>query len=440
MKKSAYYDPRFERVFPAYAGVGPDGVLEIGGCPVPELAEEFGTPLYIIDEQGLRDRMRAYRDGLAERWPNSQVTFASKSLPVLAVYAIAASEGLGIDVAGAGELLLALEAGVDPKLIHLHGNAKSDEELRLAVEAGVGLIVVDGPADIERLEGMLQRPQDILIRVIPAVDPRTHRSVSTGGAKSKFGLPIPQTRELIERLAHHPTIRVAGLHLHIGSQILELDPFRRAVEAIAGLGEFDIYNVGGGLGAAYHVDHEAPDLGDYLDTITAAARAALPADALLMIEPGRSLVARAGVTAYRVNNVKRTGATFVAVNGGLADQMNVALTSTRFTPIVADRAHQEPDTIAQLVGRQCESGDLLVDEARLASPRTGDTIVLAATGAYGYTLSNNYNGALKPAVVLVSGGDARLAVRRQSYAEFLAPHLRPAGVPAPAIPRRAAGA
>lgn len=423
MSTSRFFDPQLERIFPLHSTIAADGTLEIGGCSVVALANEYGTPLYVIDEQGLRDRMRDYRDGMAARWPNSQVTFASKSLPVLAVYAIAAAEGLGVDVAGAGELLLALEAGVDPSLIHLHGNAKSDEELTLAVEAGIGTIVVDGEADIERLDALLSTRQEVLIRVIPDVDPRTHPSVSTGGAKSKFGLPIPQAQALIERLREHPFIHVVGLHLHIGSQVLELEPFARAVEAVAELGEFEVYNIGGGLGADYNVGHEAPSLDAYLDTLTEAARRILPSGSRIIIEPGRSLVARAGVTVYRINNVKHTGDTFVAVNGGLADQMNVALTDTRFTPIIGERANQRPDTTAQIVGRQCESGDLLVDQAKLSDPQPGDTLVLAATGAYGYTLSNNYNGALKPAVVLCKQGDARVAVRRQSYAEFLAPHL-----------------
>lgn len=423
MSTRKFYDQKLERIFPPYSTIAIDGALEIGGCSVSSLANEYGTPLYVIDEQGLRERMRNYREALAERWPNSQVTFASKSLPVLAVCAIAAAEGLGVDVAGAGELLLALEAGVDPCLIHLHGNAKSNEELMLAIEAGIGTIVIDGEADVERLELLLTAPQEVLIRVIPDVDPHTHPSVSTGGAKSKFGLPIPQAKEMIERLREHPFLHVAGIHLHIGSQILELEPFARAVEAVAQLGEFEVYNIGGGLGADYNVDHEAPSIEAYLDTLVEAAHRSLPADSRIIIEPGRSLVARTGVTIYRVNNVKHTGDTFVAVDGGLADQMNVALTNTRFTPIIGNRASQAPDTTAQIVGRQCESGDLLVDQARLAEPRAGDTVVLAATGAYGYTLSNNYNGALKPAVVLCKQGDARVAVRRQSYAEFLAPHL-----------------
>ncbi|QBE48721.1 diaminopimelate decarboxylase [Leucobacter triazinivorans] len=425
MAAPGFHDPRFERIFPPNASVRTDGVLEIGGCALPELAAEYGTPLYVIDELGLRERMRAYRDGLAARRPNSQVAFASKSFPVLAAYAIAAAEGLAIDVAGAGELLLALESGAPPELIHLHGNAKSEEELALAVDAGIGTIVLDGEADVERLDALLTRPQDVLIRIIPGVDPRVPRAISTGGERSKFGLPIPQAKALIERLEGHPFITVVGLHLHIGSQVLEVEPFERAVEAVRELGEFPVYNIGGGLGVDYHVRHAAPTLDAYLDAITAAATCVLPAHSRLIIEPGRSLVARSGVTAYRVNNVKRTGATFVAVDGGLADQLNVALMDMEFTPLVADRASTRPDTVAQLVGRQCESGDLLVDRAELAAPATGDTIVLAATGAYGYTLSNNYNGALKPAVVFCREGESRLAVRRQTYAEFLGHHVGP---------------
>lgn len=425
MTQSGLYDSRLGRIFPANTAVTPDGELAIGGCALPALTEEFGTPLYVIDEQGLRERMRAYREGLALRWPNSQVAFASKSFPVLGAYAIAADEGLAIDVAGAGELLLALESGAPAELIHLHGNAKSEAELRLAVDAGIGAIVVDGEADIDRLDALLNRPQDVLVRIIPGVDPQVPKSVSTGGKSSKFGLPIDQAKALIERLRAHPYINVVGLHLHIGSQVLQLEPFERAVEAVAELGEFDVYNIGGGLGVNYNVDQVAPELDDYLDAITAAAKRILPAHSRLIIEPGRSLVARSGVTAYRVNNVKRTGATFVAVDGGLADQLNVALMDMKFTPIVANRANVAPDTVAQLVGRQCESGDLLVDQAHLAAPAANDTIVLAATGAYGYTLSNNYNGALKPAVVFCKDGNARLAVRRQTYAEFLGHHVGP---------------
>lgn len=422
MSQNGFYNPDLARVFPESSTVDDNGQLVIAGCTLSDIAESFGTPCYVIDEVGLRAQMRRYRDGMAARWPLGSVTFASKSLPVMAAYAIAASEGLGVDVAGAGELLLALEAGVPPETIYLHGNAKSDAELLLAVNAGVGTIVVDGYADISRLEKLLTRPQNVLIRVIPGIDPDTHRSVATGGDDSKFGLPVEQARELIASLTGHPTIVVDGVHLHIGSQILDVEPFRQAVAAIAQLGTFRTYNVGGGLGVDYSLDDNAPSVESYLDAITQMAKELLPVASRLLIEPGRSLVARAGITIYEVNNVKTTGKTFVAVDGGLADQMNIALTETVFTAIVANRAGEVPAVTAQLVGRQCESGDLLVDNALLARPIAGDIIALATTGAYGYTLANNYNGALKPPVVFCRDGEARLAVRRETYEEFLSSH------------------
>ena len=422
MSQSDFYDPNLARVFPESSTIDASGQLAVAGCTLTDLAETFGTPCYVIDEVGLRAQMRRYRDGMTRRWPQGAVTFASKSLPVMAAYAIAASEGLGVDVAGAGELLLALEAGVPPESIYLHGNAKSDAELLLAVDAGIGTIVVDGYADIKRLEKLLTRRQNVLIRVIPGIDPDTHRSVATGGDDSKFGLPMDQARELIASLSGHPTIVVDGVHLHIGSQILDVEPFRRAVAAIAQLGTFRTYNIGGGLGVDYSLDDHAPTIESYLDGITQMAEELLPAGSRLLIEPGRSLVARAGITIYEVNNVKTTGKTFVAVNGGLADQMNIALTETVFTAIIANRASEVPAVTAQLVGRQCESGDLLVDNALLARPAAGDIIALATTGAYGYTLANNYNGALKPPVVFCRDGEARLAVRRETYEEFLSTH------------------
>lgn len=410
------------RLLPVRAGVDESGALTVGGCSVPELAERFGTPLFLYDEQNLRETMRRYRDGLAERWPNSRVCFASKSLPVVAAYAIAQAEGISVDVAGEGELRLALEAGVDPSRIVLHGNAKSAAEIDLATRSGVGLIVVDNETDVMMIAAHDGPRQDVLVRVLPGIETNTHPSIQTGGTASKFGLPLPDALSLIERLQDDPKIRVRGVHVHIGSQILEVAPFARALKIVAEAGHFDIYNVGGGLGVNYSDDDDAPEIEEYLDAVCAAAAEALPADAQLIIEPGRSLVARSGITAYRVRNVKHTRNTFVAVDGGMSEQMNIALTDDRYTAVVADRVTEAPDTTVQLVGRQCESGDLLVDRAALHSPKRGDTVVIAATGAYGYTFVNNYNGALHPPVVFCAGGAARLAVRRQTVAEYLAPH------------------
>jgi diaminopimelate decarboxylase len=366
--------------------------------------------------------MRRYRTGLSSRWPNSRVCFASKSLPCIAAYAIAQAEGLSVDVAGEGELRLALAAGVDPDRIVLHGNAKSAEEITLAVKSRVGLVVIDNETDVMLLKMQEGGRQDVLVRVIPGIETDTHPSIQTGGTASKFGLPLPAALALIEQLRDDPDIRVRGVHVHIGSQILHTEPFVETVRFLARLGEFEIYNIGGGLGVNYSDVDDAPEIEEYLDAVCAAARQSLPPEAQLIVEPGRSLVARSGVTAFRVRNVKRTHRTFVAVDGGMSEQMNIALTDDRFTAMVADRVSAPADTIVQLVGRQCESGDLLVNEAALHAPTRGDTIVIAATGAYGYTFVNNYNGALHAPVVFCRDGVATLAVRRQTFDEYLAPH------------------
>lgn len=409
-------------IFPEETSVTEDGVLEIGGVRVDELAEAYGTPLHIMDEVGLRRQMRRFSDGLKSRWPNSEVLFASKSLPTVATYAIAAAEGLSIDVAGGGELKLALAAGVDPRIIHMHGNAKTDEELKLALDAGIGTIIVDNFDEIARLEVLVSRELNVLVRVIPGVDARTHASQATGGNNSKFGLPIEQAREAIERLSAHPLINCEGVHLHIGSQILEAEPFGEAVAKVAPIGEFSTYDVGGGLGVKYTYGEHPASVEDYLDSIVAAAKQYLPVEAKLMIEPGRSVVARAGCTLYEVQTVKHTGKTFVAVDGGLADQLDIALTQQRYEAVVANRLNDDWNEISQLVGRQCESGDLLVEDAALSKTRRGDLIVMPVTGAYAYTMSNNYNGALKPAVVFVANGKTRLAVRRETYEDLLETH------------------
>jgi len=415
-------------LFPEYSSVGPDGELAIGGVGVRELAERFGTPAYIVDEAGLRAQARRFKDGLAARHPNSGVSFASKSFPCLAAYQVAAAEGLSIDVAGAGELVMALAAGAPPEQLYLHGNAKTTAELTMAREAGVGTVVVDNFDDIDRLEQLVTngQKQRVLIRIIPGVAPVTHESQSTGGDDSKFGLPLDQAREAIARIGSSSKLQLDGLHLHIGSQILETEPFARAVEAVAVLGTFDVYDVGGGLGVRYTLEDQAPTVEEYLDTIADAARACLPAQAKLLIEPGRSLVARSCVTLYRVTTLKRTGRTFVAVDGGMADNLDAALTGQGFEAAVATRVTEQPDEIVQLVGRQCESGDLLVDRLPLPAPRVGDLIAMPVTGAYTYTLANNYNGALRPPIVFCRDGKAEIVAERETHEHVLALH-RPLG-------------
>jgi diaminopimelate decarboxylase len=418
-------------LFPEHSSVTPDGELVIGGVGVAGLAERFGTPGYIVDEAGLRNQARRLRDGLAARHPDSEVVFASKSFPCLAAYQLMKAEGLAIDVAGAGELVMALAAGVPPERLYLHGNAKTTAELTMALEAGVRTVVVDNFDDIDRLEALTSqrgpgtRPQRVLVRIIPGISPETHESQSTGGDDSKFGLPVDQAREAIARIRSSDRLQLDGVHLHIGSQILATEPFARAVEAIAALGTFDVYDVGGGLGVRYTHQDVAPTVEQYLDTIASAAAAYLPAGSKLIIEPGRSLVARSCVTLYRVTTVKRTGRTFVAVDGGMADNLDAALTGQPFEAAIATRMADVPDEVVDLVGRQCESGDRLVAGLPLPAPAVGDLVVMPVTGAYTYTLANNYNGALRPPIVFCRDGQARLVAERETHEHVLALH-RPA--------------
>lgn len=398
------------------------GGLVIGGVPAADLAESYGTPALILDETSVRARARRYTDGLAARWPNSAVAFASKAFPCTAVIRLLAEEGIGIDVAGGGELTVALAAGADPAGLIVHGNAKTEEELRLAVDAGAGTVVVDNFDDIDRLEMILagtSTEQGVLVRLTPGIRPDTHEAVSTGQNGSKFGLPPRQAREAIARLRGSDRLRLDGVHVHVGSQILDLAPFAQAVEAVAELGEFAVYDLGGGLGSRYTYADRPPTVEAYLDAVTDVARRVLPADARILLEPGRSLVAESGVSLYRVVTVKRSeGHTFVAVDGGMGDNLEVSLYQQRFEAAVVDRPTGEGE-LCRLVGRHCESGDTLSAGVPLADPRVGDLIAVPVTGAYTYALSNNYNGARRPPVVFVRDGDHRAVVRRETYADLM---------------------
>ena len=413
-------------ILPEHAGADGD-MLTIGGVRMDDLANTYGTPLHVYDEAGLRAQARRFIDGIRSRWERSDVLFASKSFPAVAMYRLAHEEGLAIDVAGAGELVLALAGGVDPKRIYFHGNAKSDAEIQMAVEAGVGTFIVDNFDEIDRLERFLTGPVRALLRVIPGVDAETHSSQNTGGDDSKFGLPMDQAADAIARLNAHELIQFEGVHLHIGSQILNTRQFAEAVHNISGVGAFDTYDVGGGLGVKYTYDDDAPTVDEYLDAIIGAAREVLPEGARILIEPGRSMVARAGVTLYEVLSTKRTGKRFVAINGGIADNPDVAMTEQRFEAVVANKLTQPWHETTELVGRQCESGDVMSSGAQFPDTEVGDLVVMATTGAYAYTLANNYNGALKPAVVFVKDGSHRLVARRETYDDVLALH-EPSGM------------
>jgi diaminopimelate decarboxylase len=407
-------------LFPPGSGEDPDGMLTIGGCRADELADEFGTPVLVVAEDALRDRAREYCTKLTTRWPNSRVVFASKAFPCTAIQAVMVQEGLGLDVAGGGEILTALKAGVDPALIVLHGNAKSTEELTMAVENGVGLVVVDGTDDVDRLEAIVPngRTQDVLVRIIPGVTADTHAHVLTGHEGSKFGLAPAAAAELITRIEHSPRVTMRGVHAHVGSQIMEPEPLAAAVAPLRALGEFEIYDLGGGLGARYTWADHPPSVADYLDVLIGAATVHLPQQAQIIIEPGRSMVASSAVTIYRVTTVKRGSVTFVAVDGGMGDNLEVALFGQRFEAGIANRPDADNGELVTVVGRHCESGDVLVDGVSLPDPRVGDLLAVPATGAYCFTMSNNYNGNRRIPVVFAGGGRSRLVVRRETWADL----------------------
>jgi diaminopimelate decarboxylase len=409
--------------YPIGSRVNERGHLEIGGCDTIELAETYGTPAYIVAEDDLRTRARAYVQGLTHQHEDSDVLFASKAFPCTAVYRVLADEGLACDVASGGELALALKGGFDPRRIYLHGNAKSETEIREAMQAGVGHIVLDSLHEfdvVERQAAALNITQAVLIRVTPDVKGDTHAAISTGQANSKFGFGMDEARIAIERTDATPHLRLVGLHCHIGSQLLTLEPFQRAVQALATLGEFGTYNLGGGLGVAYTNAQEPPSIASFLKTLTDAAHTHLGPGKRLLIEPGRSLVANSTVTLYTVQTVKRNVSTWVAVDGGMSDNLRPMLYGSQYEVAIASRPTAIPTETCVLAGKHCESGDVIAKQVGINDPQPGDIVVTPATGAYGYAMANNYNGVPRPPVIFCKDGEARVVVRRETYEDLSA--------------------
>jgi diaminopimelate decarboxylase len=419
---------QLSHAYPAGTRINQAGHLEVGGCDVIELARQFGTPAYVVAEEDLRRRARMFVDELARRQRDFDVLFASKAFPCTAVYRVLAQEGLACDVASGGELALALRGGFDPARIYFHGNAKSDTELKEALTAGVGHVVLDSFDDFARLEriaGEHDRRQEVLIRVNPDVAGNTHQAISTGQADSKFGFSLPDAREAITRMASVPHLELVGLHFHIGSQLLELKPFKAAVRAIATLGDFPVYNLGGGLGVAYTAAQRPPAVADYVEAVVGAAHAELGEDKRLLLEPGRALVANSTVTRYTVQTVKRNVSTWVAVDGGMSDNLRPMLYGAEYEATLADRPLAPSTERCQIAGKHCESGDVLIRDAGLPDPAVGDVLVTPATGAYGYSLANNYNGVPRPPVIFCRDGTAREVVRRERYEDLIARDVDP---------------
>jgi diaminopimelate decarboxylase len=397
-------------VYPAGSRLNEHGRLEVGGCDVLELAREFGTPAYVYAEDDMRARARAYLEAFGARTDRFEVIYAGKAFPCTAVFRVFGEEGLSADVASGGELYLALAGGIDPERIYMHGNNKSRAELDYAIEQGVGHVVVDSFDEIERLRG---RGVRVLLRVTPGIRPSTHSYIQTGQEDSKFGFGSEDVPRAVEACAA-AGLELRGLHAHIGSQVLELEGFERLTEVLAGMGEWPLLNLGGGLGIAYTAEDVPPSIDEYVDALVRHA----PAGVTLLCEPGRSLVGNAGVTIYTVGTVKRIPGvrTYVAVDGGMSDNLRPMLYGARYEAEIADRFGG--DDVCTVAGMHCESGDILVRDVLLDDPRPGDILVTPATGAYGHAMANNYNAVPRPPVVFCRDGDARVVVRRETYADL----------------------
>ncbi len=402
-------------VYPLGSRLNERGRLEVGGCDVVDLAREFGTPAYVYAEDDMRARARAYTTAFRARTERFEVIYAGKAFPCAAVFRLFAEAGLGADVASGGELHLALAGGFDPARLYMHGNNKSRAELDYAIERGVGHIVVDSFDEVERLRG---RPQRVLVRVTPGIKPSTHTYIQTGQVDSKFGFAVEDVPRAVDA-CREAGLELCGLHAHIGSQIFELGVFERIAEVLSSLGDWPLLNLGGGLGIAYTADDEPPSIEDYVDALLRRA----PEGVTVLSEPGRSLVGNAGVTIYTVGTVKRVpGArTYVAVDGGMSDNLRPMLYGARYEAEIADRFGGSGS--CTIAGMHCESGDILVRDALLDDPHPGDVLVIPATGAYGHAMASNYNAVPRPPVIFCRDGDARVVIRRETYDDLTAREL-----------------
>jgi len=424
----------FARVLPATARVNEAGHLEVGGCDALELVREHGTPLYVLDESDVRDRMRRYRDAFG----GENVHYGAKAFLTRSFVPILTSEGIALDCATGGEIYTAVTGGFPAERILFHGNNKSADELTEALDAGVGAIVIDNLNELERLErvaGSQEVGVPILLRVTPGIEAHTHEYLKTGIEDTKFGVPIGDAAlEVVRRAARAPHIEIVGLHAHIGSQVFDIEPFGEAarvmvrflarVREATGL-ELPVLDLGGGLGIAYEPDDTPATIEDYakvvLDAVrTEAERVGTPVPAV-KVEPGRSIVGPTMLTLYQVGALKDIPGvrTYAAVDGGMSDQIRPALYGATYTFVSASRPDTPHDTTYAVAGRLCESGDVFRRDAMLPRLEDGDIVAMAATGAYGYAMASNYNREPRPAVVSVADGHARVLARRESYEDLV---------------------
>ena len=426
-------------ILPLDSRVDGGGHLIIGGCDTVDLADRFGTPLYVYDEATIRTRCREYRDSLADAYAHSLVIYASKAFTSPMLLQILAQEGLGLDVVSGGELYVAQRVGFPMERVYFHGNNKGADELQLALELGVGRIVIDSFHELELL-GRLAREwgtrAPCLLRLSPGIDAHTHDYRKTGILDSKFGFPIStgQAEEAVRQVVATPSLELLGFHAHVGSQIFELAPYQETIGVVLDFAaemrkghrvELQEFSPGGGWGIAYTPEDDPRPTREVATMVGETVGAELARRGLgeprVFVEPGRSIVGQAGVALYRVGGIKRIPGVrvYASVDGGMADNIRPAIYGARYEAIVANRADAPAEETVTIAGKYCESGDLLIKDVALPTLHSGDLLALPASGAYNLAMASNYNMALKPAVVLVHDGEARVMRHRQSYEDLL---------------------
>ena len=398
-----------------------------------ELAAEFGTPLYVFDELGIRRRCAEFKQEFSQRYADSAVFYSAKAFINKALAQLFNEEGLGLDVVSAGEMSIARSAGFPMERVYFPGSNKSAEELRLALEWGVGRIVVDNFYELKllgELAGEQGDSSDILLRLSPGVDPHTHKYIITGNLDSKFGVPMAHAEKALATILSMNQLKLRGLHFHIGSQIAELEPYQQAIDIILGFAaemkkkhgfEMKELSIGGGFAIQYTLDAPAPSIADYAEAMTSRLINGCQKLGLvpprLVIEPGRSVVGQSGVALYTVGVVKDIPGVrrYVSVDGGMADNIRPALYGAEHEAVAANKMRERETEKVTIAGRFCESGDIIIKDITLPPLAAGDILAVADCGAYCLSLASNYNASLKPAVVLVREGKARLIRRRESF-------------------------
>jgi diaminopimelate decarboxylase len=426
-------------LFPLMTKVNEQAHLIIGGCDVVDLVSEFGTPLYLFDESTLRHRCCEFKDEFCKYHPDTLVIYASKAFLNRALALILKEEDLGLDVVSGGELSIAHSVDFPLDKVYFHGNNKTPEELKLALDLGVGKIVVDNFYELELLNRLARKrgiDQNILLRLSPGVDPHTHQYTTTGTIESKFGFPLAagQAEEAVNRASSASNLNLLGLHFHLGSPVSEIQPYELAIELALGFARgmsqkfgFDLreFDIGGGFAVPYTVDSVVPTVADYARVVTGKLDSLISELGLsrprLIVEPGRAIIAQAGVALYKVGAVKEIPGTktYVCVDGGISDNIRPALYGAKYEALVANRALESERNIVTIAGKLCESGDILVKDVNLAAVRPGDVIAIPVCGAYSIPMSSNYNAIPRPAIVMVNQGRARLIRRRETYQDLM---------------------